>query len=448
MKVTFIKPRIGTGIDSLYIEEGRMEPLTIAVLASLTPDDFEIKFYDDRIEEIPYDEATDLVAITVETWTARRSYQISNEFRKRGVKVIMGGFHPTLAPNEVAQYCDSVFTGDAEWKWHEVLEDLKNKNLKSIYHSKPGIAQKSRILPRRDIFENKNYLPITLMQFSRGCHFSCNFCAISKFFDKKQFHREIDDVLLELEKRKHKLVFFVDDNFCANRKLAKEMCQAMIPLKLKWVSQASIDMTLDKDLMSSMAKSGCMGHVIGFESISEFELIKMKKSHPNLSKYNNPTYQDQIEILRDYGLQTWASFTFGYDSDTLDTIKRTVDFAIANKFCFGAFNILKPYPNTALYNSLNEQHRLLWDGKWWNHPNYQFNHSTFIPKQMSPDELTVALDEARKLWSSPLVMIKRYLDPKTHMSSLFRSIIYWTYNPIYGRENRRKQGIKFGLKEQ
>ncbi len=445
MKITLIKPRMGTPDQTLYVEEGRMEPLTLSVIASLTPPDVDIVIYDDRMEAIPFDDPTDLVGITVETWTARRAYQIAAEYRKRGVPVIMGGVHATLAPDEVQQHADSVFTGDAEQGWSDVVADAKAGRLQRRYVAAPGIAQRSNILPRRDLYADKGYLPISLVQFSRGCHFACNFCAVSAFFDKALFHRQLDGLLAELDARPHKLVFFVDDNICANRERAKELCRALIPLKLKWVSQASIDMTLDRELMSLMAASGCLGHVVGFESLSAVELKRMRKTAPNLSVHHDAHYAAQLEVLRDFGLQTWASFTFGHDTDTIETVWRTLDWAIRQKFAFGAFNILKPYPGTPLYDTLKSHGRLLWDGHWWNHPDYRFNHAAFVPKLVDPDVLTEALAEARRIWSSPMTMVKRFLDPKTHMRSPYRMGVYWAYNPVYGRENRRKHGMTFGL---
>ncbi len=219
----------------------------------------------------------------------------------------------------------------------------------------------------------------------------------------------------------------------------------MEPLKLNWVSQASIDMTLDRELMSLLAASGCLGHVIGFESLSADELKRMRKTAPNLSVHHDARYAVQLEVLRDFGLQTWASFTFGHDTDTVETVWRTLDWAIRQKFAFGAFNILKPYPNTPLYESLAREGRLLWDGRWWTHPDYRFNHAAFVPRQIAPEILTDALAEARRIWSAPMTMVKRFLDPKTHMRTPYRMSVYWAYNPVYGRENRRKHGMTFGL---
>lgn len=442
MKLTLIKPNIGRMEHSLYIDEARMEPLPLGVIAGMTPPDVDVVLHDDRMEAIPYDEPTDLVAITVETYTARRSYEIAAEYRKRGVPVIMGGMHVTLIPDEVGQHADSIYIGDAEFLWGKVIEDARLGKMRPRYEASAGVPQPD-ILPRRDIFKGKGYLPITLMQFSRGCRFVCDFCAISVYFDKTQFRRHVSEVVREIEAQDRKLIFFVDDNILSNHDAAKILFKELAPLKIRWVSQASIDMTMDSELMDLMAKSGCIGHVIGFESINFNNLRSMKKA-PNLMG-GFQGYKPQIEVLREYGLQTWASFTLGHDDDTLDSIERTLEFAMAGKFAFAAFNILMPYPNTPLYRRLQGEGRLLYDGKWWLHPEYRFNYAAFRPKMMSPEELTEACHRARSSFNSVGSIIRRSFDFKTNMRSPYRLGVYFNYNPLFRKEVFKKHAMKFGL---
>jgi radical SAM superfamily enzyme YgiQ (UPF0313 family) len=443
MRITFIKPTIGRKGHSLYVDEGRMEPLQLGVLAGLTPPEIECVLYDDRIEAINYDEPTDLVAITVEIYTARRAYEIAAEFRQRGVPVILGGFHPTLAPHECAPYADAIFIGDAETTWSQVIDDVRHGRLKPVYRGTPGIAQLGHIQPRREIFEGKGYLPITLVQFSRGCPYRCDFCAISSYFEHRHHTRPIPEVLDEIQAQKRRSVFFVDDNLLANRQAAKELLRALIPLKIRWVSQASIDMTEDPELMSLLVESGCCGNVIGFESLNQSNLKDMKKA-PNLRQKQFDNYERQCEILRQYHLQSWAAFTIGHDHDTLESIQATSDFAMRQKFCFAAYNILMPYPNTPLYDRLAKENRLLWDGQWWLHPEYQFNHAAFKPSNMSPAELTQATWQCRYQWNRPSSVFKRLWDFKTHLYSPTKLYIYLKYNPLYARETFKKQDMHFG----
>lgn len=442
MKLTLIKPNIGRMEHSLYVDEARMEPLQLGVLAGLTPPQHEVVLYDDRMEEIPYDEPTDLVAITIETYTARRSYEIAKEFRDRGVKVVMGGMHATLLPEEVAEHCDALYIGDAEFGWHQVLLDAERGQLQKIYKYSVGTPQPGT-LTRRDLFKKKGYLPITLLQFSRGCRFACNFCAVSVFFDKTQYVRAVKEVIQEIEAQERKTLFFVDDNMLSNFEAAKILFRELAPLKIHWVSQASIDMTRDRELMDLMVKSGCVGHVVGFESLDAGDLKDMKKG-PNLVE-GFQSYKPQVDIIRDHGLQLWAAFTLGHDNDTKETCRRTLEWALENKFCFAAFNILMPYPNTPLYRKLESQNRLLYGGKWWLHPAYKFNWAAFEPAKMSADELTAACFDCRATFNSVPSIVRRAFDFKTNMRNPYRLGVYVGYNPVFRKEVFKKHGMRFGL---
>jgi len=443
LKVTFIKPNIGRREHSLYVDEARMEPLTLGVLAGLTPADVECRLFDDRCEKILYDEPTQLVALTIETYTARRAYEIASEYRARGVPVVMGGMHVSLLPEEAEQHADSLVLGDAETIWAEVVEDARKGRLKARYSAAPGIAQMGGTLPRRDLFRGKGYLPLSLMQYSRGCKFACKFCAVTQYFDKKHYLRRIDEVLKEIETLDRKFIFFVDDNIASNKPALKELCHALIPARVQWVSQASLDVTRDLELMRLLEKSGCWGNVTGFESITEASLKETKKS-PNLPRFDG--YKREVAVLRDHGMQTWAAFTLGYDHDTVDSIRATVDFALENRFTIAAYNILMPYPGTPLYDTLRDQGRLLYDGKWWLHPQYRFNYAAYVPARMSPQELTDACHEARKRFNSPLSLLHRFSDLKTNLRSLERALSYWYYTLIFRKEVYKKHAMRFGLR--
>ena len=445
MKITLIKPNIGRREHSLYVDDASMEPLQLGILAALTPSDTEVVMYDDRLEPIPYGEKTDLVAITVETFTARRSYEIADEYRSRGVKVLMGGMHVKLIPEEVKQHADSVMIGDAEDKWQEMVEDLKQGCLKEEYLCAPVCVPQKGIITRRDIFEGKKYMPITLLQFSRGCRFNCEYCASSVYFGQRHFTRDVDEVVKEIQSQKRKLLFFVDDNIVADKEKAKELFKALIPLRIHWVSQGSIDMLEDDELMRLMVKSGCLGHVIGFESIKPESIDNMRKGVNK--KYVADNYSEAIEKLRHYGLQTWAAFTIGHDTDTLESIEATYRFARKNKFTFAAYNVLMPYPGTKLYEKLEREGRLLYDGKWWLHERYKFNYTAFVPKNMTPDELTEAGFMCRKKFNSVGSVIQRLFEPRTNLRNPLRFFTYIIYNPVFRKEVFEKQGMTFGCKE-
>src|SRR5258707_15026893 len=197
MKLTLIHPCIGRRIGQPYIRLWQMEPLPPAVIAGLTPRDVDIKFYDDRMERIPFDEPTDLVGISVETYTAKRAYQIASEYRKRGIPVVMGGFHATLCPEEVSQYADAVIVGEAETVWEQVLQDAKHGGLQTYYRAatRPSLAN---LRPNRSIYKGKNYIPIGLVEAGRGLPFVWHFFALPKNFNNNSTPRPPGENLSQL----------------------------------------------------------------------------------------------------------------------------------------------------------------------------------------------------------------------------------------------------------
>jgi len=440
MKLVLIKPNIGRMEEGPYVDEGRMEPLNLGVLAALTPPDVEVVMYDDRMEGIAFDEPADLVGITVETYNARRAYEIAHEYRSRGVRVILGGVHPVLLPEEAALHADSLFLGDAETLWHQVIEDARHERLKPLYRAPAGPPQPAT-LTRRDIFRGKGYLPLTLVQFSRGCRFNCSFCAVARYFEKQQYFRAIDEVIAEIESQPRKLIFFVDDNINSYPEQSLELYRAIKSLRIRWVSQSTIDMAENPRLMDAMLDSGCLGHVVGFESVDPRNLKQMRKAS-NLSAWER--YGRHLKVMREYGLQTWASFVLGYDYETPASVREVAEFALDNRFTFAAFNILMPYPGTPMYRRLEQEGRLLYGGKWWLHPAYRFNHAAFVPKRCTPDALTEACWQARKRFNSLGSLVHRALDFKTNMRNPVRFATYLQFNPVFRKEVFKKHGMRFG----
>jgi radical SAM superfamily enzyme YgiQ (UPF0313 family) len=408
------------------LSDGAMEPLQMAIIAALCDESDEVVFYDDRLEGIPFDEKTDLVAITVDSFSAYRAYQIAAEFRKREVKVVLGGMHVSLLPDEAVLHADAVVVGDVETVWKSLTDDFRNGRMQKIYTGTFGMPQQN-CFPKRSIFKGKKYLPVSLMQFSRGCRFNCTFCSVSKFFKNSHQCRKIDDVLQEIEKDKLKTILFVDDNMVSNREELKLLLKELIPMKIKWASQSSIDMIHDKEMLKLMADSGCVGHLIGFESINVQTLQWFKKS-PNLRNFNN--YREVLDVFRDYGFLTWGSFMIGNDFDTLETIDKTVEFAIKNKLTLAFFHVLMPYPGTEIFEQFKREGRLLYDGQWWNHPDYRYNHAAFVPKLMTPEQLSEATIKANREMYSVSSIMHRFFDTKTNMRSFVKMLIYLRFNYV------------------
>lgn len=429
MRVTFIRPSMME-----HKASDALEPLAIAMLASYSPPDIEHKFYDNRIEDIPYDEPTDLVAITVETYTARRSYQIAQEYRKRGIPIVMGGYHVTFLPDEALNFCDAVVIGDAEETWPALLNDFKNGKMQKIYratNSKPLC----NIRPDRSIFKGKKYGPIHMIQYGRGCRYNCDFCSIKTFYKDYLGQRPIDDVVKEIESLKYRQLFIVDDNIFSYKKQAIEFFKALIPLKIKWSGQVSIDVTKDPELMRLMRDSGCISVVVGFESLDIKSLNQMRKGW-NL---RSGGYNKAIKVFRDHGIMIYGTFVHGYDNDTLDSFKANLEFAIESKFFLANFNPLTPTPGAALYNRLKKEGRLIND-PWWLDPNYRYGHAHFHPKNFTAKELTDGCFWARTEFNTYSNIFKRALDTKSNFSSIYHAGTFLAANIVSRNEIRKKHG--------
>lgn len=435
MKLLFILPAIGKKPGQKYIGTWKMEPYTIAVLKSLTPADVETFFFDDRIECIDYDIDVDLVAISVETYTAKRSYRIAAEFQKRGRRVVMGGYHVTLVPEEAAEYADSILVGNAEAVWGQVISDFRDGRMQARYDG--GFLYTGR-MPDKSIFAGKKYLPVSLTETGRGCNHACEFCAISEYYGHHYYCRSHESILAEVESSKHKIHFLVDDNLLADKKNAMSLFTKLTPHKITWAGQGTLSMAKDPTLLKAMKKSGCELILIGFESLNDENLSQMNKSFNTASGERD----ELVKRIHDAGIGIYATFIFGYDQDTEQTFDDTVAFALKHRFYTSAFNHLLPFPGTKLYDRFRREGRLLYD-KWWLEERYKYGEVAFQPKNMSPEKLSALCRQARKEFSSAGTVLKRGLASMRRSSPLMWSL-FWAMNLRLGEEIDEKMNVPIG----
>ena len=438
LRVTLIHPCLGRRVgERRGLRTWQMQPLWVAALAALTPREVELRFYDDRLETIPFDEPADLVGISVETYTARRSYQIASEYRRRGVPVVMGGIHATLCPDEVAEYAECVVSGEAEQTWPQLLDDLRCGRMQKSYCSNGGASPKGWRYDR-SIFRGRRYLPIRLIEFGRGCRLACEFCAVQTAFHNVYTQRPVDDVVAEVAATsvggdRSRLIFFVDDNLACEVDRLKEFLRALIPLRVRWVGQAGINVAHDPELLDLIVRSGCRCLLIGFESLQPANLREMCKpineAHGGVER--------AVAELRRFRVPVYGTFVFGCDADTPDDFERTVEFCIENGFLLAAFAHLMPFPGTPLYRRLAGEHRLLHE-RWWLDPHYAYNTVAFQPRHLSPDELRRQCLAARRAFFSWRSMLRRSVDAGGQQRN------FWAVNLLHRGELGLRDGHPLG----
>ena len=436
VKITFIRPNLFDDRSS-----DAMEPLCFAILKSLTPDDVAVELLDERLEPLPFDIDTDLVAMTVETYTARRAYQVADRLRRRGIPVVMGGYHPTFVPDEALEHADAVVKGDAEGVWECVVADARAGRLQRIYENRE-FPPLDGPLPDRSIFDGKRYSPIGLVQFGRGCRFNCTFCSIRAFYGNHLRQRPIEHVVEDIRQSGRRHIFLVDDNLFVDRDTAYALFEALVPLGISWSCQVSIDIARDEKLVQLMRRSGCISALIGFESLNQGSLRQLKK-HWN-TKWQS--YDDAIEVFRRAGIMLYGTFILGCDSDSPDAFGETVAFALRNKFVLANFNPLTPTPGAPLYDELLAEGRLLHD-RWWLDPEFGYGDATFEPRGMTAQELTAGCFAARQEFNTARSILSRMFDMRANCRSPFRAGVYIAANLKSRREIFRKQGRRLGAVE-
>jgi radical SAM superfamily enzyme YgiQ (UPF0313 family) len=432
VRLTLIRPNLGD-----YRSSDAMPPLAMGILAARAPD-WDVRFFDEKAERVPLDESTDLVALSVETFTAHRAYAIADAYRSRGIPVVMGGYHPTFLPDEALRHSDAVVIGDGEGSWERLLADVERGELQARYTGGNQLTLSDYRLDR-SIYRGKKYAPMDLVQYGRGCRFACDFCSIHSFYGTDLRVRPLEGLLQEIETlNPGRLLFFVDDNLFGRKPDLLALLDAMTPLKRRWSCQISIDVARDESLLDRMARAGCEFVLIGFESLNEESLRQMNKSWNSVSG----SYQRVVRALHSRNIGIYGTFVFGYDADTRESMARTVEFALESRLELANFNPLTPTPASALYDRLLSEKRLL-KPEWWLMEGYRYGDAIFEPRGMRPEELTEGVFEAKRRFYTWRSITDRVLRAETGFS-LFRRGMITVANVICRREIYKKQHRRLG----
>jgi len=331
-----------------------MIPLALPTVAALTPAHYDIRIFDEEIGKLPKKVKPDIVGITTLAATGKRGFELGDRYRAMGAKVVYGGPYASFMQEEALKHGDCVIAGEAEGKWEQCLADFENGCMKPVYQSTAFVDYKSQAPPRWDLVNMKRIFQVAI-QVSRGCPFNCDFCLVSKTFGTRMRYRAIENVVEEIKAAPAKYFFFVDDNLTINKKYAKELMRAIIPLKISWGCMCSLDVATDDELLQLMAEAGCFNILVGFESLNPGSLDESHKHHNRGGKI----YAEAIQKIHAAGIHINASFVVGFDNDTLDEFDRIFDFTLEHNLANVNLHLLNAPPGTETHKKFSEEGRLL-----------------------------------------------------------------------------------------
>ena len=368
-------------------------------LAARVPPGWEVIHVDEEAEAIDWTLDADVVGLTFHTPSAVHAYEIASRFRARGSCVVMGGPHVTLLPEEARLHADVVFIGEAEGLWEEFLEGFEAGSYRSVYQQTSAPSLENIPMARKDLFHRHDHTNGVLFA-TRGCPSQCDFCAIAVMYPHKLRTRPIPEVVAEYASFKGKVIIFWDDNLAGDMRYAKVLFRALAPHGKWWSSQASLQAGRDDEFLEAAAQSGCKQLFLGLESISQHSLVEVNKKVNRVEEYVRI-----IERIHAHGIAVQAGIVFGFDHDTPEIFKSTLDFLEAAGVENATFNILTPFPGTPLFQRLEAEGRIL--TRDWRKYNGR-EDVVYQPRQMSRAELLAGFRYANTRFYSLPSIAKRF----------------------------------------
>ncbi len=408
--ITFIQPNL------LYLKKKRklrIEPTIYSKLKWLTPnEDFDCTLIDARIEDVDFNINTNLVVMSISTLTAKSAYYISKKFREKNIPVVFGGCHVMLCPEEAAENADVICIGESEITWPLLLEDFKNGTLKKEYKCDGTRYQLKEIKTDRSIYKKYKYVPLSSIEFSRGCKFNCEFCSYAPIYKQQITYRNPEDIIREMKENPNNNFVFVDENFGNNIEKTSELARLMIPLKIKWSAQMSVNALQNANFVKLLAKSGCKCLFIGFET-TNIETLKQMNKMANLKK---DSYDIAIQNCVNNDILIAAGLIVGSDNDTRETIEETYKFVSKHQIIFCNFVNLLPFPGTDFYKRLKKEGRLIFD-KWWLEDIAPYHHALFITKHFNEKEMATLGYNYIKRYYTYKEIFRRFINSKYKLKS-------------------------------
>jgi radical SAM superfamily enzyme YgiQ (UPF0313 family) len=444
MKILLISPERKRKKEEAFLF--RLSFLNLPYVAAVTPPNVEVKIIDEAFERVDFDEKVDLVGITGQTPVIPRAYQIAEEFKKRGVPVVMGGVHTSMLPEEALQHVDAVVVGEAEEVWPNLVEDLRKGQLKKIYEGNGFVDPSKLPLPRRELVNGKFYFPLKLLETTRGCPHRCDFCGVSKFFGFRYRNRPINEIDQELKAIFHKgpvmklalkkflsifskdlpyflkrrLLYIIDSNVAGDRRFCLDLVSLLKEYDLLWWGHAPVSVAFDQTLLEGFSQSGCIALNIGFESFSIKNLQTMGKG------FNQPSrYVEAVKRIHDQGIGIMGTFIVGLDDDDPGVFQRIIDFCIHERLDWALTFIMAPYPGTDSFKRLEKEGRIFcrdWE-------KYDSLNAVFHPLLMSVEELEEGM---RRIWKEvfSLSSIYKRILKRPWVHPLFYLGMNWQFHQL------------------
>lgn len=398
--------------------------LALTSLAAVTPPHWKIHCWDENLLQgpPPADPLPEVVGITVHLTFARRAYQLARWFRLQGARVILGGLHVLSCPDEAAAHADAIAVGNGVQLWPVMLGDVEQGRLKPRYEAGYERSYDLEPPPRRSLLPQASFLTTTSLIASRGCHNRCGFCYLSTAGLRQPCQvREPRDIRRQFVATGQPYAVFLDNNLGARPDYLRRLCRELRPLERIWSAAVTLDVTDDPSLVREMALAGCTGVFIGFESLSDDNLLSARKRTPRTVDYGR-----RVRLFHENGIQVNGSFVLGFDGDSREVFQTTAQWIEANRLECATFHILTPYPGTPLFRQLEAEGRLL--HRDWS--KYDTAHVVFQPKRMSCEELALGYDWLyRRLFSLASIWRRR-------PASLDAVPPYLAMSLLYKRANR------------
>ncbi len=405
----------------MYFNRALYSPLAglVAVAALIPRDQYEVLLIDENIEPIDFDLEADLVGISAMTAYVRRGYEIADEFRRRGVPVVMGGVHPSFMPDEALGHADAVVIGEAELVMPRVLEDLRQGCLGGTYKGDGLHPMVELPEPRYDLVKRNRYVTSTFIQTSRGCHFACKFCAEHLMNGLRFRYRPVDEVMREIDGCGNRVIALNDADFFGTPRRAAELMRALKGRGVRWQAGVNSSGANNDELLELAAESGCYMLSIGFELIS---LQTLRNAHKHQNRPEN--FKALVEKIQSYGILVFGLFMFGFDEDDPSVFDETVKFNIDANYDVCAYSVLTPYPGTITWYEMERERRIVsydWD-------KYDQGSIVYSPRNLTPQQLRDGSMRAYEKFYSLPSLARRF------PLSASRSRGFWTVYNLFFRK--------------